>query len=308
MLSNKIFQHPVKPFFRSLLFGLGLLFLAIMAVYSWPDLHLLLKQIRWPFFLLAMVVAIMGNLITSFLMRELFAKYGLNISFSLGHKVYFYAQIAKYIPGKVWAFWYQATLLNAPGSTSAMLFVNLELTFLLVILTASLAFALLLIPYSVIWALIVFGFGLLLSVWVLKDCHLFALVHRGLSSIKFFADKLCTCQNCLHPSKIVTFYFLFSCTYLISNLLVIYAAFGFSLAQSIDYTAYLSLAWICGALFFVVPGGVGVKEFVFIMLARIFSGDISLEALGAIAIIFRFSTMLQELLGVGLVFLLDLSE
>lgn len=57
-----------------------------------------------------------------------------------------------------------------------------------------------------------------------------------------------------------------------------------------------------------MPGGVGVKEFVFIMLARIFSGDISMEALAAIAIVSRFATMLQELLGVGLAFLLGSSD
>lgn len=219
----------IKHIIRPLLFGLGFLFLAIMAVYSWPDLHLLVRQIRWPFFLLAMLVAVLGNLFTSFLMRELFDKYGVHISYKLGHKVYFYAQIAKYIPGKVWAFWYQATLLNTPGSASAVLFVNLDLVCLLVILTASLASALILIHYSLMLALIAFGSGLFLSVWISRKCYIFVIVHRGLSYVKFFADKLCDCQNRPHTTPIIAYYLLFSFTYLISHLLMIYAAFGFRL-------------------------------------------------------------------------------
>lgn len=298
----------VKHFIRPFLFGLGFLFLGMMAAHSWADLLLLLKRIHWPFFLLAMLVAVLGNLFTSFLMRELFNKYGVRISYSLSHKIYFYSQIAKYIPGKVWAFWYQATLLNTSGSTSAMLFVNMDLVILLIILTLSLASALILFTYSLTLALVVFGAGLLLSVWVTRYCYAFAAIRWALSYIKFFDDKLCTCHIRLYAGKTAAYYLLFSFTYLVSHWLMMFAAFGFSLAQSIDYTAYLTLAWIAGTLSFVVPGGVGVKEIVFVMLAHTFSGDISLEALAAIAIISRFAIMLQEVFGVGFAFFWNMNQ
>lgn len=293
---------------RPLLFGFGFLFLAVMAVSSWPELRLLLKDIRWPFFLLAMFVAILGNVLTSFLMRELFDTYGVRISSSLGHKVYFYAQIAKYIPGKVWSFWYQATLLSTTSSISAMLFVNLDLTITLIILTASLASALILIKYSIFLTLIAFFFGLFLNLWFLNNSYFVLFAHRMFSNIKFFSDTLCNCQRRLSSFKFISFYILFSLTYLISHLLMFYAAFGFSFSKSIEYTTYMTLSWIAGVLSFVVPGGVGVKEFVFIMLVKAFSGDISVEAVAAMAIISRFAIMLQELMGVVLAFLLGSSD
>ena len=123
LTSNQNFAY-YKNLLRPLLFIIGLLFLAVLVIHSWDKLLQLLPTIHWPFFILSVLIGFLGNLFTSFFFKELLHKYGIEVTNQLAHKIFFYAQIAKYIPGKVWVLFYQAMLVNKIGATRMMLFAN----------------------------------------------------------------------------------------------------------------------------------------------------------------------------------------
>ncbi|MBE9563224.1 MAG: hypothetical protein IMF12_10225 [Proteobacteria bacterium] len=84
-----------------------------------------------------------------------------------------------------------------------------------------------------------------------------------------------------------------------------FAVFNFSMVQSANYIAYLGIAWIVGVLSFFIPGGMGVRELVFVILANSVSNEVSLEMLSSIAVISRFWIILQELTGISLILIWD---
>jgi len=294
-------QKNYKNFIRSFLFGLGILFLAALVIQSWDQLQHLLTTIHWPIFILSVLIGCLGNLFTSLFFKELLHKYGIEVTYHLTHKIFFYAQIAKYIPGKIWLLFYQAMLVNKIGATRAMLFANVDLTAISILISAAIAIGLMSFNHSFIFSGLCFVTGLLISMLIGKSCYLFASANYIFSYIKRLKNQLGSCHTDIKTLKIVTYYTLFWSTYLASGFLMMFAAFNFSVAQSANYIAYLGIAWIVGVLSFFVPGGMGIREFIFIMLAQSLSQNISLELLAAIAVISRFWIILQELTGISLV-------
>jgi len=291
-----------KNFIRTFLFGLGILFLAVLVIQSWDKLHYLLITIHWPFFILSVLIGCLGNLFTSLFFKELLHKYGIEVTYNLTHKIFFYAQIAKYIPGKVWILFYQAMLVNKIGATRAMLFANVDLTAISILISAAIAISLISFNHSFIFSGLCFVTGLLISILIGQSCYLFASANYIFSYIKRLKNKWGTCHTEIKTLKIVTYYTLFWSTYLASGFLMMFATFHFSVSQSADYIAYLGLAWIVGVLSVLVPSGMGIRELVFIVLAQqSLSQTISLDLLAVIAIMSRFWSILQELTGISLI-------
>jgi len=294
-----------KNLVRPLLFIIGLIFLATLVVHSWDKLQHLLTKIHWYLFILSVLIGYLGNLFTSLFFKELLHKYGVGVTTHLTHKIFFYAQIAKYIPGKVWVLFYQAMLVKKVGATSSLVFANLDLTAISILISAAIATSLIALSHNLVLSGVFFFIGLLLCVLVGKSCYLFASINYLFSYFKRLKNEFGTCHTEVKTLKIVMYYTLFWSTYLASGFLMMFATFDFSMAQSASYIAYLGLAWIVGVLSFFVPGGMGIREFIFIVLAQSMSQNISLELLAVIAVMSRFWIILQELSGVILIFIWD---
>ena len=73
--------------------------------------------------------------------------------------------------------------------------------------------------------------------------------------------------------------------------------------EALTYVAFLGLSWVAGALTLIAPAGIGVREFVFILLAQTMEENVDLEVLAAIAIVARCWLIVQELIGVILVYI-----
>jgi uncharacterized membrane protein YbhN (UPF0104 family) len=94
---------------------------------------------------------------------------------------------------------------------------------------------------------------------------------------------------------------LFSVVYVVSYSLMLHSVFGFDYTTSLTFTAYLGLAWVVGVLSIVSPGGLGVREAVFIMMAHASGVAVTLELLSVIAVVSRLWLVAQEIVGVLIV-------
>jgi hypothetical protein len=96
-------------------------------------------------------------------------------------------------------------------------------------------------------------------------------------------------------------------TFLLANFLMMQSSFGFTAAEASPYIAYFGIAWVVGALSFIFPAGIGVREITFIFLAQVFSQGqpVAIEALAAIAVVYRLWQILLEFgsIGMGYTFL-----
>lgn len=288
---------------RSLLFLLGFIFLFLLLWHSWHTIELLLQKTDWLLFLISIIINLMGTFLVSRLFQQLLAKYGVIAPYAKVCQIFFFAQVTKYIPGKIWALWYQATLLNTVGSTTALVFTNLELMGILILHTTALSLSLLFWQYNALISIVFLSLGGVLCWQLLRDCHLFRFLHWFISRYTSKQSPLCSCQSQGSPHILIVFYTVFTITYLSSQFMMLHAVFKFSLDESSHYIAYLGLAWIVGVFAVIVPGGMGIKEMFFIFFAQLSNQPFSLEILTAVAVISRFWLILQEILGMVIIFI-----
>ncbi len=290
-----------KNLIRRALFTVGFVFLLILLWHSTDQLQKLLQHVHWGYFLFSVLVGILVNFVASLLFKQLLGKYTIHVSQFMICKLFFFGQITKYIPGKVWALWYQSTLLQTLGSTSALIFANFDLMGILLINVSAVTLSLLLLNYSLNLAMLVFILGLAACWIVAAYCPIFIIIKKAISYFKKMQHKVCDCHPKLVFSHVTIFYLLLTLGNFLAQLFMLYAVFNFSTEEATQYIIYLSLGWIVGVLAIVAPGGIGIKEFFFVFFAHLSNQAISLEMLTSIAVVSRFWQILQEVLGVLLV-------
>ena len=146
--------------------------------------------------------------------------------------------------------------------------------------------------------MVVFILGLLIFIVLHKTSFLNNLTFRMAS--KYLSDEVPE-----NPGRVtvngllsVACYSLFCFFYVGSFLLLLKSAFEFSFDESYIFIAILSLSWLGGVLAFVVPLGMGVREFLFVMFSGYLANPQPFEVLLSIALLARVAQILQELLGV----------
>ena len=290
-----------KNLIRRSLFTVGFVFLLLLLWHSADKLQKLLQYVQWGYFSLSVLVGIFVNWVASLFFKQLLGKYTIHVSQFMICKLFFFGQITKYIPGKVWALWYQSTLLQTLGSTSALIFANFDLMGILLINVSAVTVSLLLLKYSISLAMLVFVAGFVASWIVAAYCPIFSMIKKIISYFKKMQHRVCDCHPKLALSHMVLFYLLLTLGNFSSQLLMLQAVFGFSTEEATQYIIYLGLGWIVGVLAIVAPGGIGIKEFFFVFFAHLSNQAISLEILTSIAVVSRFWQILQEIIGVLLV-------
>ncbi len=80
------------------------------------------------------------------------------------HRLFFYGQIAKYVPGKIWGILYQATSVNQKGASSSIAAANLDLMVISILSYLFLGMSLLASSVSMTLAATVFLLGLCVTI------------------------------------------------------------------------------------------------------------------------------------------------
>lgn len=244
--------------------------------------------------------AVLSNVIMALLFNCLLGKHGVRITNVLALKMYMVGQIAKYIPGKIWSLAYQITHVTGKSAAAGVMLANAELMLSGMLIISAIAVVLFVSMTSKIIAFIVALIGLASFVFFYKTNFInkiMIFLSGKIDSIEFLSEIECDKTSYIAG---VLFFLSFSFLYVFSNVLMLDAVFGFSLQESMIYIALLSIAWLGGVLVFVVPLGLGVREFLFVYTSSYVAVDNSLEILLAIAVISRFSQIIQEMTGVCL--------
>ena len=78
------------------------------------------------------------------------------------------------------------------------------------------------------------------------------------------------------------------------------AAFDMSTNDAAVFTGYLGLSWIFGVVTIISPSGMGTRELFFILVARAFETDVTVETITAIAVFSRGWLITQDILGAAI--------
>lgn len=301
-------KSPLLKIISSFLLIFGLLFIAILLFRSWKEIQHVLKETNPEFFVLSLLCAFSGNLILATFFRNSLRKYGCEITACMTNKLFFYGQIAKYVPGKIWSIVFQKSFLEKVESTGAILFSNIDLLIVSITINATIALCLILFNISFFFVFLIYVIGVLVCLIVSKSRYMYTVARFILTKLKRLERNPPLRQDTHSNTLIVLSYCATWFLYLTAWFLVLSASFGLSIREASVYIAFLGLSWIVGILAFFVPAGMGVREGVFIALARYAGIDASLETLAAIAVITRLWLMLQEVSGAGIISLWNLNK
>jgi hypothetical protein len=221
-----------RKILRPLLFLFGIGFIVLLLWRSRETLAQTLPAVNWIIFLLSVGIAVGLNFLIAFLYQKLIHKYGINIEYGLACRIHIYTQVAKYIPGKVWALWYQSIHLNATHATATVLFANLDLTLILITLVSGIAAMLLLFNLDIGIAILVILLAILGAIIQGRYCHTFTATGYLVSFFKKLSTKLCGCSEMISVTFLWGFSVLFACGYVFSNFWMLNAVFGLELSIS----------------------------------------------------------------------------
>ncbi len=246
-------------------------------------------------------MALLGNFTIGYMYLILLKKYGVSADLRFANKMFFYSQITKYIPGKIWGFWYQVTHIKKPTATTAVIFSNIDLTLAPIALISGISFGLLAVKTQPELATLSFLLAILGYVFVMRSCRVFVILSHPLRKLKKTKDNICVCSPMSPLIETALAGILLGIAYVFSYTLMLYSAFGIAPKIGLNYVGYLGVAWVVGILAVISPGGIGVREFVFILLARTIESDVSFQLLSAIAVFARLWIIMIDVSGAFLI-------
>jgi len=288
-----------------LLSGIG--FIVVLAGRSWGQISTFLISANWTLLALSGVVGIASMVVTSLFFYYLLGKHALHLPMRDVHRLFFYGQIAKYVPGKIWGIIYQAASVNRKGASSSIAAANLDLMVISILSYLALGMSLLASSASMVLAAIVFLLGLCIVVLVSRSVLSGKLVGWALSKLgsNYAAESSATNPPANKVAPVIIYYCMLWITGVLAYYLMLHAVFSFSFGDVVAYIGYLVLAWVAGVFFFLAPAGMGVRELVFIAFGSVMDTGVSVDTLVAIAVISRFWQVSQELGIAAVVFLCD---
>jgi hypothetical protein len=287
-----------NPILRSILFILGVGFILALAYNTRQEIIFYFTSTNWLLFSTSVLIGTAGYIISGTYFKNLIEKHGDFIDSSASRRMLLNAQIIKYIPGKIWTVIYQMSLLRGIKSSRSVILANTDLMIISIVMVTSVSLGLLALSHSVVIAVAFVLLGGSFFVLAAESCAISKgaqYIIKILSKIKISPDQ------CRSPRKIgsaVLYYVVFSITYSLSQILMLYSVFGLSIHDSFTYAGYLGLAWIIGSLSIIIPGGLGIKEAAFVFIAHETNSQLDVNTVISIAIVARLWTILQELIGI----------
>jgi hypothetical protein len=262
---------------------------------SLPKLHL-----GW------LVFTLLGNIISGYLVfeafRTLFEKIQPKI-YSRPHlaHLYFSGQLLKHLPGRIWGVAYQAAIGNRTSMVAwisvTSVFMVLSTGFAVWVAGSVLGFM-----FGVEWGLfaLVAGTAMYFFIWQEKTLRNILRVLNKLPFLKRLTGSLESFVVVDTKFKAQVGFW-----YIISWLIYFIAWMGYGMAwpslsplNAVWLCAIYTVAWFVGYISLVTPSGAGVRELVFVLLARDFPPD----AVMGMAVFGRITLLLVDTM-LGLVFL-----
>ena len=262
------------------------------------DPQWLRDHVAIPGFIEAIVIGIAANAVIGIAFSDLVAKTAPDIAFPKRITAYYYAQIAKYVPGRLAALLVQRSILSGANATAATIMSNLELIAVSGWLCAGAALALLLSTKSILIGLIIGAAAIAIGALLIAlDWN--PIMQRILRWIpKYRMSSVGTL-----PSRGINRK---RSTILSTGILVLPAASSYVLlinglhvdqGLALLLTALLLLSWVGGVIAFVFPAGIGIRELIFFALGSAVSDAPAPELMAGIALASRLVQVLVDVAG-----------
>ena len=280
-----------------------------MLIYkSWDALIPIIDNVHWPFFFLSALIAVIDNLLVSILFKDILSKHGIHVSFSKIGQMYFFGQMAKYIPGRFWSILYHISFVNKPGSSIAMIFANLDITLLMLLRNTAISLTLISLFNNIALTIFIFILGFSTFIYFSQSYWITDFLKCFSGKFEILSENHKNVKKAIPYSKLLLINAGTWIAFLTANFVFLYAALYLPIVESTLYISYFGLAWVAGVIIFIVPAGMGIREATFIFLAHLTSQEhvAGLDSLMAIAVIYRFWQIVHEIFGFGLGYILKM--
>jgi glycosyltransferase 2 family protein len=295
------FRSRAKRIFRPAFIVLALCFCGYAVVARWDETSDALADISWPIVGLSLVCALAGMCALMMGLRAILAGFGSVLPLRGAARVWFIAQLGKYVPGKVWVLAAQVELgrqykvprLRMVSAT----FLNMAIT-----MATGLAIAAVALPLTSPAATARYWWLFPLAPVLLACLHP-KIVTWGLNlGLKIIHRPPLERPADLGATLRTVGWNLIGWS-LFGVHVWLLALDGGGSGKSLPFAAVggYALAWTVGFLFFIAPGGLGARE---VALAMTLAPALPVGAPGVVAILSRVVFTLVDLIGAGVAFLL----
>jgi hypothetical protein len=243
---------------------------------------------------MSVALGVLTNLVASFFFAFLLSGHAEVRYWRPIIRIFLVSQVVRYVPGKVWSYFYQLSSLPAEIPKTATILTNIEMFVIntLVVSMASLV-AILRPGYLNIVAAVV------ASSLVVVLGYKFGLVDRVLNSLLGLLARFGVRGLTRRPYKasrmtlvIGVWMLLIFCSFL----LALHAIWSLTANDGIVYVACLLLSWVLSTLVFIVPVGLGIRETGFVAISALMLSSLDAGQLAATAIIIRFWQLIVDIL------------
>lgn len=265
--------------------GLPVTFLALgWAIWllwdAFPMFRDSLSQIKtgWLLFVL------LGNTLSAYLIFEAFYLLFEQMRTNAYNKhelanLYFTGQLIKHLPGRVWSIAYQVAM-GDRASASEWIVINLVFTVLSIWFALWVSISVLAFTFDWKWGVFFLAFGTLIYIYISKgmifDFLLKILDRFSISTIENITNSF-KCFAGVQGKERFKIWLLFVSGWLVY--FIAWAGYGFAWDKltpldGVWLCAFYTIAWFFGYISLVTPSGLGIRELVFVALARDFPPDV----------------------------------
>lgn len=277
-------QYKTQINYLFLLIGLGF----IIAIFDQFDIELnqYMKKIDSNILLIALIFGFLQSLMLWLYYNAICKNKNIFTSREDSLKAYYYSQITKYIPGKIWGIIYQVTFIKDKTKLVELAWVNIFFSIYYVYTIGIVAICIILKEDSVLVPLAYFTVIGIIGAY----CFSSEFLDRVSIKLKFFVKNLGV------KFRQLLVYILFSSiALLITYTFYIKTFFVIPWLEAANIFSLFGIAWIGGFLMILFPSGIGAREAIFIYLGQ-FVSDYSPEFLATVAILIRILQILQDLI------------
>lgn len=283
----------------------GLFFISAIFLNHWVYVIEVINSVNVDLFLLSVVCLLIANILVSFIFFILLKRNGYSaislfgiVSLSLS------AQIAKYLPGKIWAILYQTMKINVDGGIKYIFLSNIDLTVFTI--SSSLFLSISMILYqrvNIFFIVMVFLVAPLISLYM---TFIFSYIFVRTPFIKLYFNTvtfLDRCFNCSFWSLICCYsFFVFN---FFSFIIFIISVFDFNFYFAVELSGLLIFTWVLSSLVIFFPAGIGIREYSFILIGSNIYNSIPVEQLSTIALTVRLWQVFTDLFGFFVIILIE---
>ncbi|HEU5156275.1 MAG TPA: lysylphosphatidylglycerol synthase domain-containing protein [Streptosporangiaceae bacterium] len=293
-------RSRAKRIFRPTFIVLALCFCGYALATRWDETSRALANMSWPVVGLSLVCAFAGMCALMMGLRAVLAGFGSELPLRGAARVWFIAQLGKYVPGKVWVLAAQVELAHQ-YKVPRLRMVSATLLNMAITMATGLAIAAVALPLTSPAATVDYWWLFLLAPVLLAALH-----------PKIVTWALNLGLKIIHRPPLERPADLGATLRTVGWNLVGWALFGAHIwllaldgggtGKSLPLAAIggYALAWTVGFLFFITPGGIGARE---VALAITLAPALPAGAPGVVAIISRVVFTLVDLIGSALAFL-----